>query len=340
MKNVNLVISTQTLATTLMIGIFVWLLLLIKSVIIALFIAMILALGIEPFVVWIVSHKIPRGIAVLIVVICFLTFLLSLGSIVISPLFLQLNLLSNQFPKYLDKFGEIIKRPGFTNDFNSALIKQFSQTTGNVLSATIGAFSGVFTILTVIIFTAYILLDFDNLRKLFVNSFPSHRQKEITLLTSRIENKLGGWLRGEAVLMIIVGTATYLGLLAIGIESALALAVIAGLLEIVPIIGPILSVIPALIIGLVMNPLTGLAVLGLYVLVQQLENNILVPKIMQKSIGFNPLVTIVALLIGGKLLGIIGALIAIPVTIVLAEVVKYILHLEGYYFTKSPRTAG
>ncbi len=142
----------------------------------------------------------------------------------------------------------------------------------------------------------------------------------------RIELKLGGWLRGQIILMLIIGISTYIGLTLLGVEYALALAVIAGILEIVPIIGPILSAIPALIVAFTVSPIAGFGVIGLYILIQQLENHLVVPKVMQKAVGFNPLVTIIVLMIGGNLLGLMGAILAIPIAIVVIEMIRYFLY--------------
>ncbi|HHH14267.1 MAG TPA: AI-2E family transporter, partial [candidate division WWE3 bacterium] len=115
-----------------------------------------------------------------------------------------------------------------------------------------------------------------------------------------------------------------IGLVALGVNYALSLALIAGILEIVPIIGPIIATIPALIVGFAVSPIKGLGVLGLYILIQQLENNLIVPKVMQKAVGFNPLITMTAILIGGSLFGVLGALLSIPVTIIIVILFKHL----------------
>ena len=115
--------------------------------------------------------------------------------------------------------------------------------------------------------------------------------------------------------MILVGTANYIGLSLLGIPFALPLAILAGLLEIIPNIGPITASIPGIIIGLSISPVTGLAVGALALLIQQLENYVLVPKIMEKSVGVSPLIILLALAIGFRIAGVIGAILAVPATI-------------------------
>jgi len=127
--------------------------------------------------------------------------------------------------------------------------------------------------------------------------------------------KLGGWARGQLALMFIIGLGSYIGLQILGIPYALPLAIITGIMEIIPFIGPTLSAVPAVIIGLGISPLMGLAVVAVYVLIQQLENSVFVPKVMQKSANVNPIITLLSLAIGFRLAGIVGLLVSVPVFI-------------------------
>jgi predicted PurR-regulated permease PerM len=134
------------------------------------------------------------------------------------------------------------------------------------------------------------------------------------------------WLRGQVILGLIIFAVTLVGLSILKVNYALTLAVIAGLLEVLPIIGPIVAGGLAVLIALTQSPLLALIVMGFYLLVQQLENHILVPQVMKKSLGLNPIAVILAIIIGGKLLGFIGILISVPVTaaigVLLEEFVK------------------
>lgn len=124
---------------------------------------------------------------------------------------------------------------------------------------------------------------------------------------------MSSWFWGEIVLMTIVGVFTYIGLVFIGVPYALPLAVFAGLLEIVPNIGPIISAIPAVIIGFSQSYFAGFSAMALYIIVQQLENSVIVPAIMKKAVGLNPVLTLVALLLGGRIGGMLGVLLSIPI---------------------------
>ncbi|OGC52125.1 hypothetical protein A2982_01370 [candidate division WWE3 bacterium RIFCSPLOWO2_01_FULL_39_13] len=323
MKDQNIVISTRTIFILLLIGLLFWMAWIIKPVLLALFVSLILALALEPAVLWLNSRKVPHGVSVLTVVLAVFILVVSLATVAIVPFVHQAQNLIIGFPKYLDNLSSAPGYEEYAVKFYDALINQISQTSGNIIGATIGAFSGALSTVIVLVFTVYILLDFENIRKKFIGFLPEANRDEIQNLVTRIEKKLGGWLRGQIILMLIIGVATYIGLAMLGLDFSLALAVTAGLFEIVPIIGPILSLIPAVIIGFVVSPVMGFAVIGLYLLIQQMENHLIVPKVMQRAVGLNPLVTIVALMVGGKLLGLVGAVLAIPLAIIVLEVVKF-----------------
>lgn len=327
MQDKNIIISTKAVAVgvalTFAMGIalsFVWI---IKDVLLYIFISLILALALEPFVEMLRKRKIPRTPAVLIVVVAFITVLVGLSSFAVAPFINEIQGLIINFPTYIDQLMFIAGIDGSAAQFTQTIINQLSQNSGTILVATRGVFSGALSVTIAIVFTVYILIDFPNLRARFGKLFPEKNRLEIRNVLYTVESKLGGWLRGQFMLMLIIGTTTYIGLLIIGLPYSLALAVIAGLLEVVPIIGPLISTVPAVIIGFSVDPWTGVAVTILYILVQQVENNIVVPKVMQKAVGFNPLVTIIALMIGSQLLGIVGAIIAVPFLIVGFEFVKY-----------------
>ncbi len=131
---------------------------------------------------------------------------------------------------------------------------------------------------------------------------------------------MGGWLIGQVELSLVIGVVVYLGLTVLGVQGALLLAVVAAVGEAIPIVGPVLSAIPAVIVALTQSPLLALATAIMYLVVQQLENNLLVPKIMERAVAIHPLAVIIALIIGGELLGIGGALVAVPVAAALAVI--------------------
>jgi predicted PurR-regulated permease PerM len=173
------------------------------------------------------------------------------------------------------------------------------------------------------------LLTHDKLQNQVEFLFGESRKEQIGRLLRTWENKLGKWARGQLLLMFSIGLGTYIGLFLIGIPFALPLAILAGILEIIPILGPIVSAIPAIIIGFGISPIIGLGVTAVAFLVHQLEGYVLVPKIMEKSVGVSPLIVLISIAIGAKLLGIMGVIISVPFVITLQVLAKeYFLDKE------------
>ena len=143
---------------------------------------------------------------------------------------------------------------------------------------------------------------------------------------NRMQKKLGLWLRGQLILCLVIFILTYIGLLILGVKYALIIAVIAGLTEFIPYLGPVLGAIPAVFIAFTQSPTLALFTAILYIIIQQIENNFLVPKIMQKAVGLNPIVSIVAIMIGFSVGGVVGALLSIPVATAGTVLVEDMLH--------------
>jgi predicted PurR-regulated permease PerM len=158
--------------------------------------------------------------------------------------------------------------------------------------------------------------------------FSFGKQVKAMRIVRKAEEKLGGWLRGQLALSLIIGLAAYILLSALNIPYALPLAVLAGIMEVVPVIGPIVSAIPAILIAYISAPFSAIWVALGYFVIQQLENHLVVPQVMKYSVGLNPLVVILAVAIGGRLLGISGALLAVPITVVVQIIIEEVLREE------------
>jgi len=172
-------------------------------------------------------------------------------------------------------------------------------------------------------------LEWPKIVSLVSSLFSGKEEKRIKKLLNDIEAGLGAWVRGEIILMIIVGMLSFVGLTLLQVPYALSLAVWAGLLEIVPIIGPILSAVPAVLVALLVSPVLAVAVVALYFIVQQLENHLIVPNVMRRAVGVNPLITILTLMVGAKLAGISGAVLSVPLVVLLKIILKDIFQPQG-----------
>lgn len=317
-------ISTGIIFRAILIFLGLWLIYVIRDVIALFFIAVILTAAIEPAVNWFQGKKIPRPLGVLIIYSALLSLVVVLISFLIPSIVSQTKEFSSDFPLYLEKLASTSvlvenyigsKGISFSGDaFLEDLGASLSRSSGQIFSTTKGVFSGFISLLVVLSMTFYMSVIKDGMRKFFYSVTPEKHQEYVISLAERIKEKIGRWMVGQLFLMVLIFILYYLALSLLDIPYALILAIIGGLLEIIPYLGPIISAIPAVIIGLLISPLTGLFVLGVYIIIQQVENHIVVPQVMKKAIGLNPVAVILALLIGAKLAGPIGAILAVPVT--------------------------
>lgn len=300
------------------IGVFlaIYLVYLMKDIVFLLIAVLILTTALEPIVARLAKVGIPRAFSILICYLCILIVLSFALYLIIPPVAIQLKELALNVPYYTEKISQF-------NETNASeiqsLLSQFGSKLsgygGDAITALFSFFGGVVSAVIIFVLTFYLLVDENGMRKTLLNLIPPER-KEMTLkISSKISTKIGLWLRGQLSLMIIIGLADGLIFYFLGIPYALTLGIISGLLEIIPIVGPVVSgaagVIVAFVAGVVIWKI--LILVGLLVLIQQLENHILVPKIMQKAVGISPFFVILALLIGNKLFGITGAILAVPV---------------------------
>lgn len=310
-------ISHRTIIFAALLGLAIWFVFQIRGILLMVFVSIILMSALNPAVDKLQQWRLPRSFAILII---YLILWGAIGSViagVIPPLV-------DQTRKLILLLPEAIGRIEFFNTNQQAITNQLLVRLGslpeNILKITVGLFGNLLTVLTTLVISFYLLLERKNLNKYLVILLGKDRPAKIAQVINEIERRLGGWVRGEIVLMVVVGLFTYFGLSILGVESALPLAIIAGILEIVPNIGPIISAVPAVLIALTIHPFTALATVALYFLVQILENNLLVPKVMQKAVGVNPLISILGLLMGLQLAGPAGAVLAIPLIIVIQTV--------------------
>ena len=295
-----------------------WLILELRGILISLFISYILMAALTPYVGNLQKRGLPKILAVLIpfIGIIILLFLLIFPLV---PFFVeQVKSLITGLPEYIKQSANTV---GFTIDakqIQDFVTREINGIGRNAFAVTTKVFGGLFSTLTVFVVSFYLLMDSARFKKWIATFFHSDSQNRVLTLLYQVDDKLGAWLRGQIILSLFIGVITFITLTIIGLPNALPLALIAGLLEIVPTLGPILASIPAIIIGLTISPGMAIIVVVLYIIIQMLENNLLVPKIMQRAVGLNPVVVILGVVVGANLLGIAGALLSIPFISLLA----------------------
>ena len=301
----------------------------IRDILVIIFVALIIAAAVSEPVRWLQKHRIPRILGVVLVYLGFLS-LLSLAIVLIfPPLAEQVKQLAANFPEIVEKVGLSVQDwwnrfqvEGIVQSFLGDVSSRLSQVTTGFFSAITGVFGGIFSIVFVFVFSFYLAIQEKGVKGLVFALIPTEHRHYISDLANRIQIKIGGWVRGELLLMLIVGVLTYIGLSLLGVKYALVLALIAALFEIIPYLGPILAAVPATVLAFFQAPLLALFVILLFTVINQVENYVIVPQVMKRAVGLSPIVIIIVMLIGAKLAGVLGIILAVPTAAAITEVVK------------------
>lgn len=307
-------ISHRTIIFVVLLLVGLWFLFQISDVIFIVFVAFIIMSALKPLVDRLQKLRIPRGLAILLVYLVIWGLIGGIVSLIIRPLFDQTSHLITILPSALGRISLFSNNQQVITD---QLVSRVGSLPAGIVKFVVGFFGNLLSVFTTLVISFYMLLEHKNLDEVVASVFGHEHQEKVLKIIQTIGTRLGGWVRGEIILMFSIGIMTYVGLSILGVEIALPLAIIAGILEVVPNIGPVVSAVPAVLIALTIHPLTALLTALMYLVVQLLENNILVPNVMRKAVGVNPLVSILGLLIGFKLAGVAGAVLAIPLVIVI-----------------------
>ena len=298
---------TVIFITVFLIGL--WIVYQILDLILLLFIALIFVSALSPIIDFLSSKKVPKPLSIALVYVVVLSTLASLLTISFTPLIEQTSNLISVLPHTIE---ELLRTSNIDPNVVRSQLPDISQ---NLFSISKSIFDNLITIVLLLVLTFYLLLERENLETRAASLFVG-KEERVRRLLEEIEEKLGSWRRGQLFLSLILGVISYIGLTILQIPYALPLAIWSGLLEVVPVIGPIISAIPAVLIGFTISPVLGGGVAAIYFVIQQLENHVIVPQVMRKAVGLNPLVVILAIAVGGRLLGIGGALLAVPLVVV------------------------
>lgn len=320
-------ITSSTILRLLFMLLACWVLYIIRDVLLMLVAAMIIAFAMEPLTKRLQARKIPRAVSVVIVYAALITLFAAAILLIVPAVAQQTADLANQAPDLLigleQKIGTI---PGFSSEDIALQLQQVLSKIGNnlgnysnaIFQQTRSFFSGFLSIVFVFVIAFYLVIEQSALKKMFRYVVPRQHMAYVELMIDRIEYKLGRWVLGQMVLGIVVGLAVGIVLWLLGVKYALALGLVAGILEVFPVIGPLVSGILGTLIALSQSFILGIGALITYVVIQQLENQVLVPNIMKKATGLNPLVTLLAVLLGGRLAGFVGVILSVPIATIIS----------------------
>jgi predicted PurR-regulated permease PerM len=305
-----------------------------RDALMLIYISALIAMGFSPLVRGIERHRdkhgrtrVPRVVAIFVIYLTIIGIIVLLGLMVVPALIGQARELWAGLPRQFDEVQNFLIRYRLTTRrvtlqeaVQNAPAGSGGNAIGTVLVAISGVIGGVFGIITILILSFYLLIEAESLSNYLIRFVPTARQDRVATAAREAVKKVSAWLRAQLVLAGVMGVFAAVGLGLMGAPYFYVVALVAAIGETIPIVGPIIGGITA--VGVALTSSTKLAItVGIYFLIlHQLEANILVPKIMERRVGVSPVTVIVALLIGGSLWGVLGAILAIPTAAILAVI--------------------
>jgi predicted PurR-regulated permease PerM len=298
-----------------------------RQTLVVLFLAIIISSAIDGPVSYLQRKKIPRVLGtILIFLISLIILALLLYSLIPIALFELQNLLENlkeiEIPilgKFdISQFAEISKYLGNLENLINALFSGGASFL-SILFTILGDFV---LVITTLILSFYLTINQGGVERFLRAVLPIPQENYIINIYLKSRNKMGRWLQGQLLLMLVVGVATTIGLLILGVKYSLVLGILAGVLEIVPIAGPVFSGAIAFLIALSESFVLGLYVVILFVVIQQTESHFLVPLVMRKTVGISPVVVVLSILAGAQIAGFVGIILAVPTAVVFQEIIE------------------
>jgi len=326
-----------TLVSATLTAAFVWLLYLVRDTLLLIYVAGLIAVGISPLVDRLEQQRVitrirpPRWAAILSVCVVLLTAVILFVMLMVPPLVEQAGGFLAAAPDLLSRGQQwLIERGILGREITiGEAVRQApgagTDAVGTVLSAIWGFVGGVFGVVTILIVAFYLLVDADNIVRAMVRLFPRQERSRVRDAFRRAAEKVSAWLAGQLLLAAIIGVTAAIGLWILGVPYFYVLALIAGVGELIPIVGPLLAAVPAVAVAFSESPALALGVAVFFFAQQQVENHVLVPKVMSRQVGISPVVVIMALLIGGSLLGLVGAILAVPTAAILQVLLQELL---------------
>jgi predicted PurR-regulated permease PerM len=331
---INISITSGTIWRTLFILGAVALGYLLFDVVLVLLTAVVIAASIEPATKWLATYKFPRVLAVLTIYLVSFGMIFGFLYVFLPPVIGDVVELSSNLPTKID--SEKILGPVLTpvlsiggiqndlvlNDLLSNAEQSLGKFSGGIFSTASSIFGGVFSLLMILVLSFYFAVQEKGIENFLKIVIPYDYEDYAIDLWNRSQYKIGQWMKGQFILALIIGVLVFLGLTIFQVKYAFILSVLAAFFELIPVFGPILAAVPAIIVAFGDSWTVGLMIIGFYIIIQQFENHLIYPLVVKKIVGISPIMVIIALIVGAKLAGFLGVLLAIPLATVLMEVVS------------------
>jgi predicted PurR-regulated permease PerM len=308
-----------------------WLLFVIRGTLITVYISALFAMGISPLVRMIerqtvipIGTRVPRWSAILLIYAVIIGTLVGIGMAVVPPLVQQAEELWRALPEKIAQGQQFLVRWGIISEpiSLSDAVQQAPAAGATSVAATIFTYlrnvvGGLVGVVSILLLTFYMLVESREIFSFFVRLFPKKQRARVAGISNTVTRKVSAWLGGQLLLSFLIGVTSAVALWAMGVPYFYVLALISAIGEMIPMVGPILSAIPAIFVAASVSPGLALGVTVFFIVQQQVENTVLVPKIMGRQVGLNAVTVIVALGIGSQLLGVIGAILSVPTAAIL-----------------------
>ncbi len=300
----------------------------IRQILLLIFAAVILATALNKLARRFQRAGMRRGFAVLLAISIFLAVIVGFFWLIVPPFIEQFQELTVRVPRGVERLNTWLDQletriPSqlvpYVPDLNN-LSKQAQPLVNRVVGSSFAFVSGslevILKILLVLVLTGMFLANPDSYRQVFIRLFPSFYRRRVDGIVHECEDALGGWMAGAAIAVFVVGLMSAIGLSILRVPAALALAVLAGFMNLIPNLGPTISVVPAIAIALLDSPVKSLLVLALYFFIQQAESNFITPVVMAHQVSLLPAVTLISQLFFVTFFGFLGLFLALPLTVV------------------------
>ena len=335
MNNITINVNASVFFKAVLVAILFFTLYVLRDLLLVLLTAVVIASAIEPMTKWFERYKIPRVLAVIFIYLFFAIILVGIFYLFLPPLLNETSGLLSSLPQYIESLTLFEpKTSGFLT--GQSFVEQFSQEfsiqetviglrnvaagiSGGLVQSLSAVFGGLFSLVLIIVISFYLAVQKRGIENFLRLITPLRHEKYIVNLWSRSQMKIGKWMQGQLLLGVLIGVLVYLGLTILGVPYALLLAVLAALFELIPLFGPILASIPAIALGFLQSFSLGFMVVGLYVIIQQFENHLIYPLVVRKVVGVSPILVIISLIVGAKLAGFLGLILAVPIAAALVE---------------------
>lgn len=294
----------------------------IHHIILMLVLSGLVATALYPPVAWLKARKFPERVSVLLFYLCFILLAIGFTGLLGGILYEQGIQFVSNLPRYLNSATQFLNQYPFFSDESGflatlqsnipALLSQVAQMIFSSLNSLKVVFSSVFGIITILVFTFFLLGDTQYFEGVFLDLFPENRRKRFQEMTHEVIHDVGTYVRGQLIVMGAMGLVTFAGLMIVGVPYAFVLGVIVFLLDIIPLVGPLIAASFGILIALGTDPTMAIWAALVYLVAQQLENYVFIPMILGRSVGLHPFWILFSIMIGGTLFGIVGVLLAVP----------------------------